>query len=436
MAPNRSIMRAVEQLGYRVTVGDVATRTGLNVNLAQHDLVALASDVSGHLQVAETGEIVYLFPKHFRTILRSKFLLLRLEEGCKTIWNVWFYLIRISLGIILIASIALIFITIAIILIASILNGGSFDGDGGSSGGGSSGGSSGGGGGDCASFFFFNGSGDYSSASESSRQRRKRWRKFSPRQKTKMNFLEATFSFIFGDGNPNSDLEKRRFSQIARVIANNGGAVVAEQIAPYWDKIPTGYDREYETYMLPVLTRFNGVPQVSSEGEIIYYFPDLQVTAQKLKKKKRSVPPYLNEWCWRFSEASSGKIWLALALGIVNCVGALVLGVMLYGDGAMQVGEIVAFVRSIYWVLLGYGVGFLAIPLVRYIWIQWKNRRIEVRNQQREERLIWLKKADAGLHKKMAYAQQFAATHVIERDDIAYTTETDLVEQECDRSQE
>jgi hypothetical protein len=36
----------------------------------------------------------------------------------------------------------------------------------------------------------------------------------------------------------------------------------------------------------------------------------------------------------------------------------------------------------------------------------------------------------------MAYAQQFAATHVIERDDIAYTTETDLVEQECDRSQE
>ncbi len=63
MAPNPAIMEAVEQLGYRVTVGDVATQAGFNVNLAQQGLLALATDVGGHLQVAETGEIVYLFPK-------------------------------------------------------------------------------------------------------------------------------------------------------------------------------------------------------------------------------------------------------------------------------------------------------------------------------------------------------------------------------------
>jgi len=55
-------MQAVEQLGYRVTVGDV-TRAGLNVNLAQQGLLTLATDAGGHLQVAESGEIVYLFPK-------------------------------------------------------------------------------------------------------------------------------------------------------------------------------------------------------------------------------------------------------------------------------------------------------------------------------------------------------------------------------------
>lgn len=35
MAPNPTIIKAVEHLGYRVTVGDVATQAGLNVNLTE-----------------------------------------------------------------------------------------------------------------------------------------------------------------------------------------------------------------------------------------------------------------------------------------------------------------------------------------------------------------------------------------------------------------
>lgn len=435
MASNPTIMQAVEQLGYRVTVGDVATHSGLNVNLAQRDLLALASNVGGHLQVAETGEIVYLFPRHFRAILRSKFLRSRLEEAGKIIWNFFWYLIRISFGIVLIASIALILITIAIILIASIFKeGGSFDFGGGASGGDiSSSSSDSSSGGEIVGLFDSSSSG---SLSESSRQRKKRWRKFSPRENEEMNFLEATFSFIFGDGDPNKDLEKRRFAEIAKVIANNKGAIIAEQVIPYLDQVPQGCDREYESYMLPVLTRFNGFPQVSPDGELIYYFPDLQATAQRLKIKKLPVAPYLYEWCWRFSEASSGNIWLAFWLGILNCFGAVVLGIFLAGEEAMKMGGLVAFVGSIYWFLLGYGVGFLAIPLVRYVWIQWKNSRIEERNRQREERMIELRKAEATLQKKMAYAQQFAATHFIGSEDIAYTTETDLVEQNGNLSQD
>ncbi len=80
MDPNPDIIQAVERLGYRVTVGDVAAQAGLDVNLAQQGLLALASEAGGHLQVAESGDIVYLFPENFRTILRSKFLSLRLRE--------------------------------------------------------------------------------------------------------------------------------------------------------------------------------------------------------------------------------------------------------------------------------------------------------------------------------------------------------------------
>jgi len=43
----------------------------LNVNLAQQGLLTLAADAGGHLQVAESGEIVYLFPKKLPAILRT-----------------------------------------------------------------------------------------------------------------------------------------------------------------------------------------------------------------------------------------------------------------------------------------------------------------------------------------------------------------------------
>ena len=119
MTLNPKIMAAVEQLDYRVTVGDVAAKAGLELQLAERELLALASDAGGHLQVAETGDIAYLFPPNFRAILRNKYWRIQLEEWWQKIWRVLFYLIRISFGIVLILSIILIFTAIFIIITAS-----------------------------------------------------------------------------------------------------------------------------------------------------------------------------------------------------------------------------------------------------------------------------------------------------------------------------
>jgi hypothetical protein len=417
MAPNPTIMQAVEQLGYRVTVGDVATQAGLNVNLAQQGLLALASDAGGHLQVAQSGEMVYLFPKNFRAVLRNKFLRLRLQEWWKKAWRVLFYLIRISFGIVLLLSMAL--VTIAIVIILTSMN---RDGDNRSD-------RSGSGGGMIYMPYFWIGPDwfwvfypDYDTRYQ---QRR--------REGSNLNFFEAVFSFLFGDGNPNADLEERRFSIIAAVIRNHRGAVTAEQIAPYLDDIGQGYAREYEDYMLPVLTRFNGQPVVSPEGQIVYHFPELQVTASK--RRPRSVPDYLEESKYRFSAASSGQIMLSAGLGVLNFVGVLVLGNLLAdGTAAARIGGIVTFVQGIYGLLLGYGTAFLAVPLVRYFWIGWRNSKISDRNQQRQARTKLLANADTALQEKIAYARQFAAETIIAQEDLVYTTETDLLEQEAERS--
>ena len=102
MTPDTAILKSVEQLGYRVTVGDVAANAGLELNLAQSGLLALASEAGGHLQVADTGEIVYLFPKNFRAVLRNKYFGLKVREWWSKVWKVLFYLIRMSFGIVLI----------------------------------------------------------------------------------------------------------------------------------------------------------------------------------------------------------------------------------------------------------------------------------------------------------------------------------------------
>lgn len=430
MAPNPTIMTTVEQLGYRVTVGDVAAKAGLNINFAQQGLLVLASEAGGHLQVAESGEIAYLFPKNFRAVLRNKFLRLKLQEWWEKIWRVLFYLIRISFGIILMASIALIVVAIAIILIAMTMNSNNS-----SSGGGGSSSSSGGGGGLWNFFWLFDfGSNrqDYYQQGSSRSSRRNKPTAQQLSAKTEMNFLESIFSFLFGDGNPNIDLEKRRWQEIGIAIRNSKGAVAAEQIAPYLDKSQE-YQPESEDYMIPVLSKFDGRPEVSPNGEIVYHFPELQTTARE--QEVTSVPAdYLREKLWRFSHASSEQIMMSLGLGALNIVGALVLGSLLKGGIAVQLGGLVAFVNSIYWILLAYGIGFLAIPLIRYFGIQFKNQQIEARNYQRHQQAIVLKEPDIALQKKIAYAQQFAAQNVINADNLAYTSEKDLLDQELEQS--
>jgi hypothetical protein len=420
MAPNPTIMQAVEQLGYRVTVGDVAAKAGLDVNFAQRELLTLASEAGGNLQVAESGDIAYLFPNNFRDILRNKFLRLQLQEWWQKIWRVLFYLIRISFGIVLVASILLIFVAITLLLSNSDSNNGGGGGEGG------------GGGGRGGGFFFFPYFWNdlvwifYWNHDEPYYQQRSRL----TGQKPQMSFLEAVFSFIFGDGNPNHNLEERKWSDIATAIRNNRGAVVAEQIAPYLDNLGQGYAREYEEYMLPALARFDGRPEVSPQGQIVYHFPQLQTTATE--RNSEPVAAYLREMLWRFSNASSGQIMLAAGLGAVNLVGALVLGNLL-SNSAIASGFI-GFVSAIYPTILIYGVGFLAIPLIRYFWIQWKNSRIEARNQERQQRAMLLNEPDANLLQKLAYAREFAAENVLTGEDLAYTTETELSQQELEQS--
>lgn len=411
--PNSAIMKAVERLDYRVTVGDVASQAGLEINFAEQGLLALASQAGGHLQVAESGEVVYLFPQNFRDILRNKDFRLRLKEWWEKVWRVLFYLIRISFGIVLIVLILLAIVAIIALTIAA--NSSRDDNDRGSSSGDFS----------MPTFwftpdFYWIFLPDYNERRYDER-----------RSSSDLNFLEAVFSFLFGDGNPNVNLEEKRWKTIASVIRNHRGAVIAEQIAPYLDELGAGFDKEYEQYMLPVLTRFGGSPEVSPEGQLVYRFPTLQTTVEQ--QRTRSIPAFLQESLYRFSQASGGQLALAGGLGVVLLVLAIWLTLMVNG-GAIVAGGAMGLIKAIAGVSLVYSVAYLTIPLIRYFWIQGRNRRILDRNQDRQNRAAQLAQADPIIQQKLAYAEQFAAETVIQESDLIYTTERDLLEQEVERS--
>jgi cell division protein FtsB len=437
MISNPSILDAVERLDYCVTVGDVATHTGLELNLARQGLIELASQAKGNLRVTDTGEIIYVFARNFRDILRNKFWRLRLQEWLQQIWQIVFYLIRISFGIVLIISILLMLVAISIVIFALMFG----DKDSSSDNGGGGGDINSGWGGDFSFGYWFS-LDMFNVFSPSYYRERENYREIEPQYDSGLNFLEAIFSFLFGDGNPNADLEKRRWKSISAVINNNRGAIVGEQITPYLDEL-TPSNLESEDYILPVLVRFNGYPEVSEKGEIVYYFPDLQVTVDRqqkhrVKQKKlqittdslySKVSAYLSEEICQFSRAGSGQKILAVGLGSLNILLALILGYFVKTGIVAQIGGFVGFVASIYWILLGYGVAFLSIPLIRYFFLQWRNQKIEKRNQKRQLQAEFLEQNLEKLRSKLDFARKFARRQMIGEADIAYTTETDLLDQ-------
>jgi hypothetical protein len=412
MIANPQLMTAVEQLGYRVTCGDVATHAGIHLEQARTGLLDLANQTGGHLQVTTTGELIYDLPKDFRQILLRKSVELRLQWWLSKIFTALFYLVKISFGILLIASISVVYLTILGLTLAALFSSDSGDsGDCGDSGscvldicnwGGNS-----------------NSTDSYIPIILSTDEQQAPIREKTKRQS--LNFLEAVFSVLFGDGDPNADLERRRWSYIGNLIHRQQGVAIAEQIAPYLDDLGEKYNREYENYMLPVLTKFNGIPEVSPTGQLVYHFPDLQTTLKEDPTQFSRTPQCLRERRWKFTKANPNQRNWAIGLFAANLIGIAILAMMLAGTSSLVVP--VMSILSIY------GIGLVTIPSCRYFWVKYQDSQVKKRNLYRHQQVSLLNQEES-IPAKLAFANEFAKQHKITSRDIVYTTEEDVIEQE------
>mmetsp|Transcript_71613 Transcript_71613/g.202408 ORF Transcript_71613/g.202408 Transcript_71613/m.202408 type:complete len:333 (+) Transcript_71613:817-1815(+) len=275
-----------------------------------------------------------------------------------------------------------------------------------------------------------------------------------------MGFLEAVYSYVFGDGDPNVDLDDRSIKAAATVIREAGGAVTAEQLAPYLapSDSAVSFDTSVvdESFVLPVVTRLNGVPEVTDEGDIVYVFDELQVSAamadleegqdeearMRARMEEGLQEAYLEEREVEFSAADDGKLFFAGALGVVNFLGAAYLGIQLTSvpSGAVLPGFL-GIVQAIYPLLLLYAISFNAAPAWRNFSMKAENEKIAERNTARRQAAFALQAGLSGglgsgegnkkLKGKIRAAKALGSGEVkrIRSDDVAYSTSDQFAEE-------
>lgn len=293
--------------------------------------------------------------------------------------------------------------------------------------------------------------------------RRRMGRGGSVKKEGGLGMLEAVYSCVFGDGDPNVGLEEERWRRVADVIRENGGAVVAEQIAGLLD-LPEGWKagggggkdggdlvtHVDEDFMMEVARRFNGVPEVTDDGDLVYVFPDMVTTggvgvgrnnnrrAQGLFDRFTSSSPAaspssslsttvvkepLREKKWGMSAASGIQKFLVGGLGLLNGVGVAVLGSVL--GQVRETGGIVSLARGLYPILAIYAATYVAVPALRWAWIQGTNRGIDKRNRARELATAAVGRGD--VTRKIREGKRYAMEHnVVKEKDVVFRSDREI----------
>jgi len=290
--PPEAVVAAVEAARSRgvtrLTAADLAAEGSLDLETARQGLASLATALAGAdgLSVAASnrGDLVYTYPADVRATLSARSSAAKAREAWAAASPALATVGRAAFGLSLFVSLAVIFAAITVIMSESSESGSGSR----RRGGGWVGGDGGGGGGGGSGYGFtpfdllwprrygFYGFG---------------W--FEPPPKMSLSLPEAIFSFVFGDGDPNVVLRAARLRALAGVIRSKGGAVVAEELAPYLDppdgSTPSRSPLVDESWVVPALHELGGVAEVAeaddgadgaeAAGTIVYTFDDMRVTA-------------------------------------------------------------------------------------------------------------------------------------------------------------
>ncbi|MBT8397614.1 MAG: hypothetical protein HKO65_19145 [Gemmatimonadetes bacterium] len=356
------VLTALRKARGRATVGDVVAETGLARDEVETSLRSLLETRKGNLEVGETGTLVYRFDP--RLIQRDAIpFFARLREGA------WQGFTRAFKAWIVLMLLVYFVIFVALIIAALVASQ--------SRGGGRSSGRLGGRRGGIPTFrgfwfWYFFWSPGWGRGRPYYGHRWER-RYGSRRGEPKVPFIKKVFAFVFGPDRP-KPTQAQNDRSVIRLIRARRGVLTATELVQH-SGLPL---QAAEEELARLMVTHGGDVEVTKEGVLGYVFPELMVSAKGAVTEREPDP------AWRRLEPPEEVTGNdAKANGIVagintfNLVAASTAPWFIFPRLGLA-GDLVWI--GLVWVPLAYSTMFFAVPALRTLAVQRRNRLRRDRN--------------------------------------------------------
>ena len=309
MKTNNAYQKVVLSLKLRkkgATAADVCAATALPLSEVRELLPRAADEYSGHLQVTQSGEILYTFPGGFTSRYRGFYAAVKkiAEKLSAAARAVLVFLFKTWIMVMLIGYFVF-FLALAIASVFISASGKSSDR-----------GRGGGGFGGTNLFgilwrvWFY---------TEMTRPRYG-YGTVTRNKKEKRPMHRAIFSFVFGESDPNADWEDRESKAIIAYIQANRGVISLAEYMAFSGK----NSMEAEDAILAFCARFGGSPEVTEEGTVVYRFDELLLRADSKNFTELSPPVK------RLKTFSANSKGMNIAFILINAVNLIFGSYFLY----------------------------------------------------------------------------------------------------------
>ncbi|MCH8812711.1 MAG: hypothetical protein IID07_12840 [Gemmatimonadetes bacterium] len=381
------VLKALRSLGGRGTLGDVVSSVGLPRDQVEDILKSLLESHQGHLEVSESGELVYLFDR--KLIRRDRVpTIQRLRSAAKKILTSAFKGWIVAMLVVYFV----VFVVLVILALVAMSRGGNRR-----SGGGVLGRSAG----------RHHGHFHFPSFWLWYYIWTPRWRLGSPyygrrweatlEKDARPPFYKKVFAFVFGPDRPEPTRKQLDRSTLRLIRARKGALTTAELVEHTAMALP---DAEEE--MGRLLGSYAGEPTVSRDGELVYTFPELMTSAHGAVKAREPNPAWMRME-YPLELTGNEKKHDAVIIGMngftlvaaATAPGFIIPQVSSYYPSLAWLGGTAGFWGLVI-IPVVFSVLFFSIPLLRVLGVRRENRAREARNVRRQVLGLVYREALAG----------------------------------------
>jgi len=400
--PAADLLRALRRLRGKATLGDVVSATGMPRNEAESALKKLLETRRGHLDVSDSGELLYRFDPKLISRDHTPFGV-RFKNAAwaafKTGFKVWTAVMLVVYFVV--------FVVLVIVAMTANRDGDRGGGFGGRRGGGFSLGDL------FLMHWLFGGRGwGRGSLYYGHRHARRLPKDAQP------PFYKKVFAFIFGPEEPRPTQIQRDRSVLQLARARNGVLTTAELVEHTALPLP-----EAEEEMGRLVGAYGGDPRVSSRGEVVFAFPELMRSAHGRVRAREPKPAWMRlEYPRKLTGNSSSSNAIIGAMNGFNLVAGSAIGLGFMPALAAAAGGI-AGQPMVFWGLgvvpVTFSALFFVIPALRSWGLSRENARRQRRNVRRllielvyrrsVEGVRWVSVADATRHAGRAIRKEAGA---------------------------